>query len=86
MGIIINIIVGGLIGWLASIVAKTNDQMGCIWNIVVGVVGAAIGNWIATLLFGEIEFGTFSIIGLLISIGGAVLLIMLLKMLGIMKK
>ncbi len=86
MGIIITIVVGGLIGWLASIVAKTNDQMGCLWNIVIGVAGAAIGHWIATLLFGEVEFGKFSLTGILVGIGGAVLLIMLLKMIGVMKK
>ena len=40
MGILATIIVGAIIGWLASIIGKTNDQMGCLWNVVVGVVGA----------------------------------------------
>ena len=47
MGLIVTLIIGGIVGWLASIVMKTNAQMGLIANIVVGVVGAAIGNWLA---------------------------------------
>lgn len=85
MEIIANIIVGGIIGWLASIIAKTNDQMGCLWNIVVGVVGAALGTWIASALGVRVSDG-FSLIGFLISIGGAVLLVVLLRAIGILKR
>ena len=84
LGFIITIVVGALVGWLASIIAKTNAQMGCIWNIVIGVAGAALGHWLASILFNA-EFDNFSIVGLLVGIGGAVLLIAVLKMLGIMK-
>lgn len=86
MGIIVNLIVGALVGWLASIIAKTNDQMGCLWNIVVGIVGAAIGFFIARLIFEDVSYNEFSISGLLISLAGALLLVFLLKSLGILKR
>ena len=45
MGFIVAIVIGGVIGWLASLIMKTNAQMGLIANIVVGVVGSRIGHW-----------------------------------------
>jgi len=83
MGWIITIVVGGVIGWLASILAKTNAQMGIIANVLVGIVGSALGHWLAGLL------GLASaniIISLLVSVVGAVLLIAVLKAVGILKK
>ena len=47
MGIIVSLIIGGVIGWLASLVMKTGAQMGVIANIVVGIIGAALGFWLA---------------------------------------
>ncbi len=47
MGWIIAIIVGGIAGWLASMVMARDASMGIFWNIVVGIVGAVIGGWIA---------------------------------------
>jgi len=47
MNLIVTLIIGGVLGWLASIVMKTNAQMGLIANIVVGVVGAWLGGWLA---------------------------------------
>ena len=85
-GIISTIIVGAIIGWLGSIIAKTNDQMGCLWNIIVGIVGAALGHWIASTVF-HFNIGRgFSLSGFLFGILGAVLLIMLLKMIGILRR
>jgi uncharacterized membrane protein YeaQ/YmgE (transglycosylase-associated protein family) len=82
MNIIILLVVGGVIGWLASIVMKTNAQMGIIANIVVGIVGSALGYWVACLLgLG----GGSPIIGYLIAFGGAVLLIVILKALNVFK-
>lgn len=86
MGIIGTILVGGLIGWLASLIAKTNAQMGCLWNVIIGVAGAALGHWIAMQLFGDVNIDKFSIKGILVGVGGAVVLIMALRMIGIMKK
>jgi uncharacterized membrane protein YeaQ/YmgE (transglycosylase-associated protein family) len=82
MGWLITIVIGGIVGWLASIVMKTNAQMGFIANIVVGIVGSALGSWIA----GLIGIGaTSAVIGYIISIAGAAILIGLLKALGFFK-
>jgi uncharacterized membrane protein YeaQ/YmgE (transglycosylase-associated protein family) len=81
------IIVGAIIGWLASIVAKTNDQMGCLWNILIGIVGAALGHWVAAKVFHySVVAGEFSWPGFFIGIGGAVLLIVLLRAIGILRR
>ena len=52
MGIIIWLIVGGIVGWLASLVMRTDGQQGIILNIVVGIVGAFIGGWLIGPLLG----------------------------------
>jgi uncharacterized membrane protein YeaQ/YmgE (transglycosylase-associated protein family) len=83
MGWIISLIIGGIVGWLASIIMKTNAQMGWIANIVIGVVGSMLGFWLAGLL-GIMAGG--GILGFLIAIGGAVLLIFVLDKLGILRK
>lgn len=80
---IISLIIGGIVGWLASIIMKTNAQMGLIANILVGIVGSMIGYWIAGQL-GMTATGGF--VGFLVAIGGAVLLIFILQKLGIFKK
>ena len=83
MGIIWALIVGGIVGWLASIVMKTNAQMGMIANVLVGVVGSAIGFWAAGML-GLAPTG--GIVRFIVAIIGAALLIFILQMLGIFKK
>ena len=47
---IISLIIGGVVGWLASIVMKTNAQMGIIANVLIGVLGSSLGYWIAGML------------------------------------
>ena len=83
MSWIISLIIGGIVGWLASIVMKTNAQMGLIANVLVGVVGSLLGFWIAGLL-GIAPTG--GILRFLIALGGAVLLIFILGMLGIFRE
>jgi uncharacterized membrane protein YeaQ/YmgE (transglycosylase-associated protein family) len=83
MNLIISLIIGGIIGWLASIVMKTNAQMGWIANVLVGIVGSAIGFWVAGLL-GLAAAG--GIARFLVAIAGAVLLIVILQALGVFKK
>lgn len=83
MSWIISLIMGGIIGWLASIVMKTNAQMGLIANVLVGVVGSLLGFWIAGLL-GIAPTG--SILRFLVALAGAVLLIFSLRMLGVFRK
>jgi len=77
MTFILWIIVGGILGWLASIVMKTNDQMGMILNIVVGIVGAFLGGLLLAPLFGTgtINQSDFSIGSLLVSFLGAIILL-----------
>src|SRR5690606_3458525 len=83
MGWIVSLIIGGIVGWLASIIMKTNAQMGIIANVLVGIVGSWLGFWIAGML-GFAEGGL--IIRLIIAIAGAVLLIFILRALGIFKR
>jgi uncharacterized membrane protein YeaQ/YmgE (transglycosylase-associated protein family) len=81
MNLIVQLIVGGIIGWLASIVMKTNAQMGLIANIIVGIIGAVIGGYLATAM----NMGASGIVSVLFSIVGACVLIFLLKALGVFK-
>lgn len=83
MGWIISLIIGGIVGWIASIIMKTNAQMGIIANVLVGIVGSWLGFWIAGLLG---LAGDGMIIRLVIAIAGAVLLIFILRALGVFKK
>lgn len=77
MNFIIWLIVGGLIGWLASIVMKTNGQQGMFLNVVVGIVGAMLGGWAISPLVGvgTINQDNFSMSALLVSFVGAVILL-----------
>ena len=82
MGIIISLIIGALVGWLASIVMKTNAQMGAIFNIVVGIVGA----WLGVFLAGLLGFVAVSLVAqIIVSIVGACVLIAILKGVGVLK-
>jgi len=82
MSFIIAIIEGGIIGWLASLIMKTDMQMGLLANIIVGIVGSVLGHWAAGVL-GIAALG--SIGSFIISLAGAVLLIVILRALGIFK-
>jgi uncharacterized membrane protein YeaQ/YmgE (transglycosylase-associated protein family) len=77
MNILIWLIVGGVIGWLASLVMKTNDQQGLILNVVVGGVGAMLAGWFISPLVGvsTINQGNFSMPALFVSFVGAVILL-----------
>ena len=81
MNLIVQLIAGGVIGWLASIVMKTNAQMGLIANIVVGIVGAGIGGWLA----GQLALGGGPVVAWVMAVAGAAILIALLKAIGIFK-
>ena len=83
MGFILSLIVGGIVGWLASMLMKTDAQMGLVANVLVGVVGSALGFWLAGLI-GFAAGGTLA--RLLVSIAGAALLIFILQKLGIFRK
>jgi uncharacterized membrane protein YeaQ/YmgE (transglycosylase-associated protein family) len=80
MSLIVTLIIGGVVGWLASLIMKTGAQMGIIANIVVGIIGAVLGFWLAGAL-GIVAVG--SVGAWIISIIGAVVLIAILKALNI---
>ena len=77
MNLIIWLVVGGLIGWVASLIMKTDGQQGMILNVVVGVIGALLGGWLLSPLVGAgtVNQGDFSVMGLLVSLGGAIILL-----------
>ena len=73
------IVLGGLAGWVASILTKNNAQMGIIKNIVVGIVGALAGSWVLGLL-GVSKPLTFNFTSFVVAVGGAVLLLFLFSL------
>ena len=82
MWILITVVVGGIVGWLASLVTKTSSQMGVLANIVVGVVGAALGHWLG----GVLGLGASGTLGrFALAVLGAVVLILVLKALKIVR-
>jgi uncharacterized membrane protein YeaQ/YmgE (transglycosylase-associated protein family) len=78
MNLITMIIIGGLAGWLASIVVRTNKNQGKILNIIVGVLGAIIGGWIFRY-FGDVGVTGFSWHSLWVSTVGAVVLLIFIR-------
>ena len=74
---IVWIVVGGIIGWLASMVMRTNAQQGILLNIIVGIVGAFVAGIVLTPYFGisTINQNNFSLPALLVSLVGAVILL-----------
>jgi len=75
MGWIIALVVGGVAGWLASMVMNRDASMGIFWNIVVGCVGSVVGNLIANQFGFAGSVKEFSIQGLIIAVVGAVVLL-----------
>ena len=82
MGLIIWLIVGGIIGWLASMIMKTDAQQGVLLNVVVGIIGALIGGWlIATLIGGSTSAsGGFDIMGFIAALIGAIILLAIVNL------
>ncbi len=75
MGWIIALIVGGIAGWLASMVMNRDSSMGVFWNIVVGCIGSVIGNLVANRFGYAGSVKEFSVQGLIIAFVGAVILL-----------
>lgn len=77
MGLIILLIVGGLIGWVASMIMRTDGQQGIFLNIVVGIIGAVIAGFVVTPLIGgaPITSGEISIQSVVVSLLGAIVLL-----------
>lgn len=81
MGWIIAIIVGGVAGWLASMVMARDGSMGIVLNIVVGIVGAILGNFLAGPLLGiNTTIQTFNLPGFLVALVGAIILLAIVNL------
>lgn len=82
MGIIILLVVGGLIGWVASIIMRTDAQQGIFLNIVVGIVGALLAGFVLTPLIGgaPITSGVISLPSILVSLLGAIVLLAIVNL------
>lgn len=82
MNIIIWLVVGGIIGWVASLIMKRDAQQGILLNVVVGIVGALIGGWLIGPMLGagSINDG-FSVMSVVVSLIGAVILLLIINLL-----
>ncbi len=82
MNIFIWLVVGGLVGWIASLIMKTDHQQGIFLNVIVGIVGAMLGGWVISPLVGvpTINQDAFSLSALGVSLLGAIILLAIVNM------
>ena len=82
MGILIWLVVGGVVGWIASLIMKTDGSQGIILNVVVGIVGALIAGYFISPLVGvpSINQNALNIGSILVSLVGAIILIGIVKL------
>ena len=83
INLIIWLVVGGIIGWIASMIMRTNAEQGWVMNVVVGIIGAFLGGLIFAILPGSnvnINDGSFSIWSLLVSLIGAIVLLAIVNL------
>ncbi|MDP3956791.1 MAG: GlsB/YeaQ/YmgE family stress response membrane protein [bacterium] len=78
MEIILWIVFGALVGWVASMIMKTDAEQGALLNIIVGIVGAVIGGWLMSII-GESGVSGFNLYSLLVALLGACVLIAVVK-------
>lgn len=78
MGIILWIVFGALVGWIASKIMGTDAQQGTAMNIIVGIIGAVIGGWIMSF-FGETPVTGFNLYSFLVALLGAIVLVTLVR-------
>ena len=79
---IVWLVIGGLIGWIASMIMRTDGQQGIFLNIIVGIIGAALGGWFISPLVGvgSINDGSFSVGALVVSLLGAIVLLAIVNL------
>ena len=82
MNFIIWLIVGGIIGWVASLIMKRDAQQGLLLNVIVGIVGSFLGGFLIAPLLGSgtANSGDFSVMGLVASLIGAVILLAIVNL------
>jgi uncharacterized membrane protein YeaQ/YmgE (transglycosylase-associated protein family) len=80
MGIILWVIFGALVGWIASKIMKTDHEQGSLLNIIIGIVGAVVGGWLMSF-FGETGVSGFNLYSFVVALIGAVVFIGIVKLL-----
>ena len=82
MNLILWIIIGGILGWIASLIMRTDAQQGLFLNIVVGIIGALVAGFVLTPLvgIGTINQNNFSLPALLVSLLGAIILLAIVNL------
>lgn len=82
MGLIILLVVGGIIGWVASLIMRTDGQQGVLLNVIVGIVGALLAGLVVTPLIGgaPITSGAINLQSILVSLVGAVVLLAIINL------
>lgn len=82
MGLIILLVVGGIIGWIASMIMRTDGQQGIVLNVVVGIVGALLAGFVVTPLIGgaPITSGVISLPSVFVSLLGAIVLLAIVNL------
>ena len=82
MGFILWLIIGGAVGWLASLIMKRDASQGITLNVVVGIIGAMLGGWLLAPMFGTgtINQNDFSLAGLGVSLLGAIILLAIVNL------
>lgn len=82
MNFIIWIAMGGILGWIASLIMHTSAQQGMFLNVVVGIIGALLGGWLLAPLFGTgtINQNDFSMGSLIVSLLGAIILLAIVNL------
>lgn len=82
MNILIWLVVGGVIGWIASLVVGTDARQGVLLNVIVGIVGALVGGWLISPMVGvgTINDGTFNLASLGVSLAGAIILLVIVNL------
>lgn len=82
VNLIVWLVLGGVVGWIASMIMRTDAQQGLFLNVIVGIIGAALAGWLLSPMFGvgSINQGDFSLGGLVVSLLGAVILLAIVNL------
>ena len=82
MNILVWLVVGGVLGWIASLVVGTDARQGILLNVIVGIVGAMLGGWLISPMVGvgTINEGAFNLPALGVSLAGAVILLVIVNL------
>lgn len=82
MNLLLWLLIGGVLGWLASVIMRTDAQQGVILNVVVGIVGALLGGWLLAPMLGTgtINTNDFSLASMGVSLLGAVVLLAIVNL------